>query len=199
MIKLIIFDLGGVVINYYEEQYFDFLSKKTGINTKKIKAAFSDIIKQQEAGKITLAEMEKIAIKRLNINRNVLEWSNTFKRIAKPNKKTLITVRQLKKNYKVVLLTNISYSRYISATRFIFDKTLFKKRFVSCYLKMRKPDKKIYLYVLKVMKVKPSEAIFIDNLKENVAGAEKVGIHGLLFTSNEKLITDLKKIRIRFN
>lgn len=198
MIKLIIFDLGGVVVNYYEEQYFDFLSKKTGIGAKKIKTAFSDVIKQQEAGKITLAEMEKIVIKRLNINHNGLEWSEAFKRIAKPNKKTITTVRQLKKNYKVVLLTNISYSRYISATQFIFDKTLFKKRFVSCYLKMRKPDKKIYLYVLKTMKVKPSEAIFIDNLKENIVGAEKVGIRGLLFTSNEKLIADLKKIQVRF-
>jgi HAD superfamily hydrolase (TIGR01509 family) len=64
---------------------------------------------------------------------------------------------------------------------------------------MAKPDPRIYRYVLKKMDIKPSEAIFVDNLKRNTNGAEKVGIKSIQFINYRKLVKDLKKLKIRID
>jgi HAD superfamily hydrolase (TIGR01509 family) len=64
---------------------------------------------------------------------------------------------------------------------------------------MAKPDPRIYRYVLEKMGVMPNEAIFVDNLKRNTNGAEKVGIKSIQFINYRKLVKDLKKLKIRID
>ena len=68
--------------------------------------------------------------------------------------------------------------------------------FASCYIKMRKPEARIYRYALKKMDTAPSEAVFIDNMEENVIGARKVGIKAIKFVGYEQLVKDLRKLKI---
>jgi len=63
---------------------------------------------------------------------------------------------------------------------------------------MIKPDIKIYRKALELLKLKNNEMIFIDDRQKNVDGGEKAGIKSLLFTSNEKLLEDLKKLGVNF-
>lgn len=51
--------------------------------------------------------------------------------------------------------------------------------------------------MLKVLGVKPSEAIFIDDRQVHVDVANELGIKGLLFTSTEKLVQNLQEIGIK--
>ena len=46
------------------------------------------------------------------------------------------------------------------------------------------------------MKLKPEECIFIDDTADNVLGAEKVGMKGLLFTDYQNLLMDLRSLII---
>ncbi|NTV78097.1 MAG: HAD-IA family hydrolase, partial [Clostridiales bacterium] len=46
----------------------------------------------------------------------------------------------------------------------------------------------IYQRLLDLMEVKPSEAIFIDDLAENIQGAVSAGIHGIQFISTEQAV-----------
>jgi HAD superfamily hydrolase (TIGR01509 family) len=43
----------------------------------------------------------------------------------------------------------------------------------------KKPDREVYLTVLKYFKVKPKEAIFIGHDKKELEGARKVGVKTL--------------------
>ena len=61
----------------------------------------------------------------------------------------------------------------------------------SCELGVVKPDPAIYLHTLKKLQVLPEQALFIDNLEKNIAAAESVGLHALLFTSVDQLRKDL--------
>lgn len=196
MVKLIIFDLGGVIVYYDESQYFSFLSKRTGLPANKIKQVFDQLIEKLEKGSLSTSQMEKLASQKLGINPAILEWTGAFERLAKPNNELIKTIRLLRKRYKVVLLSNISKSRYISAFKKLVPKDLFYKRFASCYMHMKKPDPVIYKRVVKSMGVKPEDSIFIDNLIENVVGAKRAGIYGVHFISNKKLIADLKKLGV---
>lgn len=61
---------------------------------------------------------------------------------------------------------------------------------------LEKPDSRIYLMALGQMGLKPEETAFIDDTKENVLGAEKVGMQGILFTNYQNLLIDLRSIGI---
>jgi len=61
---------------------------------------------------------------------------------------------------------------------------------------LEKPDRRIYLMALEQMKLKPEEAVFIDDTEENVLGAGKIGMRGILFTGYQNLIIDLKSLGV---
>ncbi|MCL4381088.1 MAG: HAD family phosphatase [Candidatus Marsarchaeota archaeon] len=199
MIKAIIFDMGGVIVDYKENQYYDYLSKKYSINRALIPKVFDPLIEKMECGKMKLDEMLRIVSKKLGITKEEIEWTSAFRKIGKRDEKMIGLLKRLSKNYKVYLLSNISKSRYTEALKdFINNETdLFDKRFASCYIGLRKPDKRIYRYVLKNIKVKANEAVFIDDRKENIKGAESVGIHGILCTNYIHVLSGMKKLGIK--
>jgi putative hydrolase of the HAD superfamily len=63
----------------------------------------------------------------------------------------------------------------------------------SCDLGVVKPDPAIYLHTIKKLKVKPEQALFIDNLQKNIVGAEEVGLRAALFENVEQLQRDLAR------
>ncbi len=66
----------------------------------------------------------------------------------------------------------------------------------SSEVNIEKPDSRIYLMTLKQMKLKPEECVFIDDIMDNIFGAEKIGMKGVLFTDYQKLMVDLKSLNI---
>ncbi len=76
----------------------------------------------------------------------------------------------------------------------IFDR--FRDIVVSGDEKLVKPDAAIYRLALKRFGLEPGEALFIDDREDNIAGAEVVGITGLLFTDAPTLRRDLVRLGI---
>lgn len=58
---------------------------------------------------------------------------------------------------------------------------------VSGYVKCLKPSPEIYRLLLDRYSLKASDCVFIDDNAANIAGAEAVGIHGILFTGPSDL------------
>lgn len=67
----------------------------------------------------------------------------------------------------------------------------FDKRIWSCEIGLVKPSAAIYLHAVEQLGVRPEEALFIDNLAPNVAGAEAAGLHGIIFEDVEQLSREL--------
>jgi putative hydrolase of the HAD superfamily len=99
----------------------------------------------------------------------------------------------LKKYYKIWLLSNTN-PKHIKDE--IDNKCVFPHlvdgAIYSFDVGFRKPDKMIYQKSCEIVNVNPGECIFIDDLKENVKGAKKIGLNGLHYTKLEKLENDLK-------
>ena len=114
-----------------------------------------------------------------------------------PNKKLISLFKKLKKKYKLALLSNIDHphKKYLSKKYKLKD--LFPIRIYSCDVKTIKPGSKIYKIALKKLKTKPEQTIFIDDGKDNVIAAKKLGIHAIQFQNNGQLIRDLKKLGVR--
>ena len=61
----------------------------------------------------------------------------------------------------------------------------FDVRTYSCSVRAVKPDRAIYEECLRELGVKPQEAVFLDDRRENIDGAGHVGIHGVWFHTAE--------------
>ncbi|MFI3171582.1 MAG: HAD family phosphatase [Eubacteriales bacterium] len=59
-----------------------------------------------------------------------------------------------------------------------------------------KPEKEIYEILLKKYNIVPNETVFLDDSKENVDAASKLGIHAIHVTSHDKAVEELKRFEI---
>lgn len=196
MIKLLIFDVGGVIDTFDESLYIAYISKKLDIDPKKFRSVLIPLLDRMEVGRLELDEMEEALSKKFKLNKAQLEWENAFTTLNSVNRDVVSLIGRLSKNYKIAILTNVSRSRHLMKMSRYLEKVKYDEIFASCYLKMKKPHANIYRFVLKKMEAKPNEAIFIDNLLRNVRGARKVGITSIQFTGYKNLVRDLKKFGV---
>ncbi len=70
----------------------------------------------------------------------------------------------------------------------------FARTFLSFEMGHMKPDPRTYHSVAKELGVQSPEVIFIDDKKDNVEGAFKCGMRGIVFSSAEQLAADLEKV-----
>ncbi len=56
-----------------------------------------------------------------------------------------------------------------------------------------KPEARIYHIALERLGVRPEEAVFVDDLEENVIGARKVGLHGIHFRETDQVIAEVRR------
>lgn len=197
MIKLIIFDVGGVIDNFDESMYADYLAKKLGIGRDEFWHTLIPLLDRMELGHSTLVQMKKALSGKFKVSQRKLEWDSAFIKLNTINWNVINLANRLSKNYRIAILTNVSRSRHMVKMWRYLEKVKYERLFASCYLHMAKPDPRFYRFVLKEMKVSPSEAVFIDNLKKNTDGAEKVGIRSVQFTNYHSLVKDLNKLGIR--
>ncbi|HEX4037012.1 MAG TPA: HAD family phosphatase [Acidobacteriaceae bacterium] len=108
-------------------------------------------------------------------------------------------LRQIAASHDYVLATVNNESRAMNEFRLtqfgLID--LFDAFFSSCYLGLRKPDRKIYQVALDVLQRDPEDCIFIDDRPENVAAAVSLGIHGIRYAGSGKLIGELDRLGVR--
>lgn len=102
--------------------------------------------------------------------------------------------------YEIVLLTNANHSYFERKIFVDFPdfKDLFDHIIISSRVKMVKPDLEIFQYTLKQIGKNPNETVFIDDNTHNVEAAEKIGIHGHVYSSVNSLIEHLKYLGVSF-
>ncbi len=194
MIKAIIFDLGGVVINFNNTPYYKYLSKEGGLSLKTIRHVIEDVtLPDFEKGKITLQQFEKNTAIKLGMKQNRIRWLEFYKETVMFNYDVIELITTLHKEYITGYLSNVDISRYLYTIK-IMNMDLFDFKFASCYIKLRKPDIKIYKKVIKELKLPSKEIIFIDDREENVNSAIKAGINGIHFKDRRTLDIELSKL-----
>lgn len=192
MYKNIIFDLGNVVLDYNPGAYL-----KEKLNDDKVEKIILDIVFKSEEwpmldrGVITEEEAIERIINRDIKNKEFIEiaFENWYE-ILKPLNDTVNLIKELKnKGFKLYYLSNFHSKAfdYVTKKHEVFK--FFDGGVVSFKEKLLKPEKEIYTKILEAYDLKAGECIFIDDVFENVEGANKEGIKGIQF----KNIKDLRE------
>tara|TARA_X000001036_G_C20631784_1_gene787482 strand:- start:682 stop:1287 length:606 start_codon:yes stop_codon:yes gene_type:complete len=200
MIKNIIFDLGGVLIDWNPE--YVYLDVFNG-DKKKMNWFFKTICTEkwnlnQDAG-YPLEKATNDLIKLYPRHKSHIEmyYGRWEEMLGGEIKKSVWILKKLISQFEVYALTNWSNETFpVALKRFKFL-YLFKDIIVSGKEKLIKPDPKIFELATIRFKTKPSETIFIDDNLNNIITAKKMNFITHHFKNPEKLIIDLNKYGIK--
>ncbi len=197
MIKNIVFDLGGVLIDYKPERYLEHI----GYSKEEIKL-FTKIIfygeewDEYNSSKYSILETKQRLIQRYleHINKiNEIFNNIDFKYILFEIKDTAKYLKELNdRGYNIYILSDSSIESHNHNKQFNFFNYI-KGGVYSFEIGTTKPNENNYKTLLEKYKLIPEETIFIDDKKCNVEVANNFGIHGIRFTVLDKLKKELEQ------
>jgi len=196
-ITTVIFDLGGVLfdIDYQRTQKaFQKLATITDFNEVYSQQKQEGIFDEFEKGNISPTKFrqglrnwlpERVTDEQIDSAWNALLIGFPAERIA--------MLANLKDKYNLFLLSNTNEIHLVEVMNMLkihtpegLDK-VFKKEYYSCRMGLRKPDKQIYERVLTENKLNPANTLFVDDLAQNIEGAQLIGLQILHCTPGTNL------------
>lgn len=207
MIKNLIFDFGGVIIDIEPIRVGQSFKEMGVKNIEKVheaaiaKGLYIDL----EKGLITPAEFRDglRAVSGLKLTDQQIDdaWNSMI--IAFP-KSRFDLMNELKKNYNVYLLSNTNEIHYRYFNQYLNKnmgakslEDFFTRCFYSHQMKMRKPDQEIFIKMIDDLKIKPSETLYFDDISENVTAASELGIHGIVHPVDEEINQYFEDARLK--
>lgn len=202
MIDTIIFDLGGVLIDWNPEYVFSKLIP----DSEKRQYFFDHICThewniEQDAGR-SLADATDLLLAQwpeweFEIRAYYGRWEEM---LGGPLHDTVDLLRELRDQqaHRLLALTNWSAETFpVALERYEFLHW-FEGIVVSGTEKTRKPFTDIYEILLDRYKVTPERAVFIDDSLKNVQGAEFLGINGIHFQGAAPLRDALRNLGVSY-
>jgi len=197
MIKNLLFDFGGVIMNINYRLTINEFNRLGYPAFEEMYAQYtaSPLFEKLETGNVSedtfYSAMQAMAPQPVSVQTIRDAWNAM---LIGFNKETITFLETLRPHYRMFLLsnTNIIHKR-------AFDEMLmrthgipaidvfFEKAYYSHLIGLRKPHPEVFEFVLKDAAIDPAETLFIEDSINNLAAAEKFGIRGLLIAPGENL------------
>lgn len=180
MIKNIIFDLGGVLIDHNPEKTMYAHFSKEDADTILREIFRNSLWLERDRGVVTSDEImeQKKDVIPAEIYEKVNEMVQNFFPYMPPFEKMYGFVEELKeKGYGVYLLSNVG-KEFHTVKKDIPVLSLFDGFVASSDYEVVKPEPEIYNILFEKFSLKPEECFFIDDVQKNIDGAIKAGMDG---------------------
>jgi putative hydrolase of the HAD superfamily len=202
----IIFDFGNVLFDLDLPAFEREMKRYAGENTyetAKAQLLQERVFELYETGGMSTEEfVGKISgASGVSPEQVVSAWNSIF--ILFPRHR-LNMLLDLRKQHKVFLLSNINplheawiadYMEHEYGLR-DYESLHFDGVYFSHLIRLRKPTREIYEYVLADAELKPEESVFFDDLPENVEAASALGIQGVWHDPKTEIVERLKQMKL---
>ena len=200
-IKVILFDLGNVILpfNHYQiaERLSRFSPKKEFQDPQKIFSYLFDFekgaVNGYEVGKVSSIQFFKSLKEYLHLTLSFKEFTPIWNEIFWENMEVSEIIRSLRGKKKLGLVSNTNplhmdhiFSKYPIVR--IFDKWI-----LSYEVGFKKPAPEIFQKAIEWASVEPQTILFIDDMKRHVEVAASLGMEGIHFASAEQLKEALRR------
>jgi HAD superfamily hydrolase (TIGR01509 family) len=198
-IKAIYFDLGGVILRTEDREPRAKLGAEFGMTYEEIdKVVFGGgpfgSAARASLGAVTEEAHWHAVVRRLNLPADDRQRiNNQFFAGDRIDWEVVNFLRGMRKTHKVGLISNAWDGLRPWIVKEKFDDA-FDAMIISAEARMAKPLPGIYHYALKTFGVKPEEALFVDDVYENIVGCEKVGMKGVHFQNAAQALEEVRKL-----
>ena len=186
-IKALVFDNFGVLMDVVYGSLRHVLPVEA-------RARLLSILDEADNGRISADDELKQIVELLNeYNLDGAEQVAKAIQFSEKNDELLNFILEKRDQYKTAMLSNVSAVIWNYYTPEQMEK-YFDKVVLSYQEAIAKPDPRIYQLVCERLGVEPSECVFADDNEVNVDAANKIGMHGIVFTSNGDYFANLEEI-----
>jgi len=192
MIKAIISDMGQVVLWFDNSRFYRRLSQVSSFNEEQIRQMVRDhfdLIELFDKGQISPQEFYTKIISLTGARLTFEDFQGAYCDVFSPNYPVIEILKRARNSYRLVLLSNTDILRFSFIQQRFPEVMIFDSLVLSYHVGLMKPHPRIYQIALEAAQVRPPEAIFIDDLEENVRMAEALGMATILYRPE----TDLEK------
>jgi len=195
--RAIIFDIGRVIINVDLARSFEAFGKRDGLSAEQVWHALQTDSRWDDwqEGRMAPQDWHKHLSEKFRSPFSFEEFCESWNRVLDPA--TILPdalFERLAANCRLALLSNTDpiHVAHMEAT-FGFVRH-FPVRVYSCRVGASKPAPTIYHHTLRELDAMPEETLYIDDSRENVAGAVRLGMTGFHFCSPPELLSEFSRL-----
>jgi putative hydrolase of the HAD superfamily len=186
-VEHVIFDIGGVLIDFDFPRLARALSEQTGAEPEDLLPLFEKgAVEEVETGRTGpeafFRETMSPRLPGLTYEEWVEAWGHNYS-VNEPGWALLEEAREVGRTVSV--LSNLSPYNQLAIDRkwpHFFQAT--HHNFYSYDLGFHKPDPEIYRAACAALGAEPGDCVFLDDLESNVEGAREAGLHAFQFTND---------------
>jgi len=196
-VRGLIVDFGGVLTTNVFDSFRAF-GEQEGLDPQTVKRAFREdpealgLLRELERGDIAVEEFEPRFGERIGVT----DTSGLVGRLfggVEPDERMLEAVRRAgQAGINCGLISN-SWGAGLDYDMSLLDQ-LFEGVVISGDVGMHKPEPAIYILGAERIGVRPEDCVFVDDLRENCAGAEDVGMTAILHRGADKTVPELERL-----
>jgi putative hydrolase of the HAD superfamily len=198
-INTLFWDVGGVLLsNAWDHHEREEAFRKFGLDGAEFEKRHEVIVSSLEKAEITLDQYldQTVFYRKRPFTRE------TFKEFvyscSKPREDALAIAGTLAASGRFRLGTINNESRELNSFRIekFGLRNIFQVFVSSCFVRLQKPDSRIYALALDLVQRSPQECCFIDDRPANLEPAQKLGMQVIQMQSADRLRNDLEKLGI---
>jgi len=195
-IRAVIFDFGGVLVRTEDDggrrKWEERLSLPRGGLARLVFE--SEVSVQAMRGRLSEEAVWQYVARTLGLNAAELEeLRRDFWAGDRMDPVLFDFLRRLRPRYRTGLLSNAwDSARQVFTGKYGLGNVL-DVLVISAEEGVMKPEARIYQIALERLGVRPEEAVFVDDIEENVLGARKVGLHGVHFRDTEQVLAEVRR------
>ena len=198
-IKCVISDLGKVILFFDNFIFFQKIAEHCPFSAQDISERVHrhiDLIRSFDTGEIESEDFYREVVQKLEADVGKKNFFRMYNDVFSLNLPVLDLLRRLKTNHKLILLSNTDVERFGFIQK-EFPEILFFDEYVLSYeAGYMKPHPEIYMRALNKARIRAEECVFLDDLQENIEGAECVGMNVILYEPHTDLEAKLKQMNV---
>jgi putative hydrolase of the HAD superfamily len=196
VIRTILFDLGNVIVPFDIHRGYKALSANCGRSEQEVAVRIRDsgLYSVYETGKLSTPEFMDRFGSLLGLRANYEEFREIWNSIFFPETSTSEElILELKKNYRLVLLSNTNELHYGWIREKYRHLDHFDDYVLSYEVKAMKPDERIFAAAVAKAQCAPEECFFTDDIADYVAAARRFGIDAEQYVGEATLKEHLRR------
>ena len=190
-------DFGGVLTTNVFQSFKQF-AEAEGLPPDTVKKAFREdpealgLLRRLEKGEITAQEFEPLFAERIGVDDTEGLVGRLFAGVG-PEERMIDAVRRARSSgVKTGLISN-SWGEGLAYDDGMLEE-LFDAVVISGDVGLHKPDPAIFRLGAQRIGVEPQRCVFVDDLRENCAGADEVGMTSILHRGADSTLPELERL-----
>ncbi len=196
----IIFDLGGVVLDWNPdlilESFYSDLDARVAM-----KAALFQHADWLQMDRGMLTESEVVTRLEKRTGRPIAELTGLFDAVRtslQPKPDTVALIDRLAREcVPLYCLSNMPAGTFAYLRKLHAFWPRFRGIVISGEIKMMKPEREIFEYLLNRFDLNPAETVFVDDHRPNIEAAQAIGLHTVLFRDARQCELELQPLLAR--